>query len=284
MAESDEAASIQTVTGWVSRDGHFWGKDERMARYSGSTHKICDKNPEHGVVEQRSWCRQCHNEAMEKRWNEMPKTAYTPESFPLHLYDTDRYFFDEVDLMEWLEENKINPVDVRLTKCKPSYPDQIDPDEHFCDILPEDGEVPEDVREAFEKLNEVLKRSEPLSWLHDDKQGITLPADFLKADSAQQGSATTDKVAWGIHIPGPDDWHAAPSEAAANHMAARHNIAMNAHFEKNPPCPHSPPIGSVIAKALPWPWGVNDHAEALIGFDAEAWGLADQQTQGSSNA
>ena len=29
--DSSEAASIQTVTGWVSRSGRFWGNDEHMA-------------------------------------------------------------------------------------------------------------------------------------------------------------------------------------------------------------------------------------------------------------
>ncbi|WP_054076003.1 hypothetical protein [Comamonas testosteroni] len=188
MAESDEAASIQTVTGWVSRDGHFWGKDERMARYSGSTHKICDANPAHGVVEQRSWCRACRAEQMQQRWENMPKEAYSPEAFPLHLYDTDRYFFDAEDLVYWLEENSINPEDARLTKCKPSYPSRIDPNEHFVDILPEDCEVPEDVREAFEKLNEVLKKSEPFSWFPDETQGVTLPADFLESEDAAKAA------------------------------------------------------------------------------------------------
>lgn len=92
----------------------------------------------------------------------------------------------------------------------------------------------------------------------------------------------SEAAAWGIHIPGPDDWHAAPSEAAAKHMAERHNKAMDAYFVKNPPCPHSPPRESVMAVALPWPWGANDHAEAVAGFDAEAWGLSAQQTQGGS--
>lgn len=31
--DSAEAASIQNVTGWVSRSGRFWGNDEQMARY-----------------------------------------------------------------------------------------------------------------------------------------------------------------------------------------------------------------------------------------------------------
>ena len=39
LPESPEAASVQTVTGWVSRTGRYWGNDERMARYDGSTHR-----------------------------------------------------------------------------------------------------------------------------------------------------------------------------------------------------------------------------------------------------
>ncbi|MDL5036801.1 hypothetical protein QRD40_10630 [Comamonas sp. Y6] len=188
MAESNEAASIQTVTGWVSSDGKFWGKDERLARYAGSTHHKCDKNPEHQPIANGNYCRECRKECLEQRWQDMPKEAYTPEALPLHLYDTDRYFFDAEDLIDWLEENQIKPEDVRLTKCRPSYPEEIEPNEHFCDILPEDGEVPEDVREAFEKLNEVLKKSEPFSWFPDDTQGVTLPADFLESDDATQAA------------------------------------------------------------------------------------------------
>ena len=39
LPESPEAASIQTVTGWVSSNGRYWGNDEHMARYDGSTHR-----------------------------------------------------------------------------------------------------------------------------------------------------------------------------------------------------------------------------------------------------
>lgn len=89
-----------------------------------------------------------------------------------------------------------------------------------------------------------------------------------------EGGSMSDTTAWGIHIPGPDDWHAAPSEEAARHMATKHNEAMNAYFDKNPPDKYSPPRESILAEARPWPWGKEDHAEALADFDAEAWGIA----------
>ena len=40
MEESPEAAEYRTdISGWVSCNGNYYGKDERMARYDGATHK-----------------------------------------------------------------------------------------------------------------------------------------------------------------------------------------------------------------------------------------------------
>ena len=40
---SDEAAHFVTgLSGWVSRHGHFYGNDERLARYDGCTHTVCE--------------------------------------------------------------------------------------------------------------------------------------------------------------------------------------------------------------------------------------------------
>lgn len=36
--DSPEAAKETTVTGWVSRNGLLYGKDECAARYAGATH------------------------------------------------------------------------------------------------------------------------------------------------------------------------------------------------------------------------------------------------------
>ena len=43
MFDSDEAAQYKTnLSGWVSRDNHFFGEDEHMARYVGCTHRKCE--------------------------------------------------------------------------------------------------------------------------------------------------------------------------------------------------------------------------------------------------
>lgn len=81
-----------------------------------------------------------------------------------------------------------------------------------------------------------------------------------------------------IHIPGPDEYHTAPSEAAAYYMAKRHNDAMAAYFAKHPdPEGFGPPVESTQATVVPWPFEAEDHAEDLKSFDYEAWGLEKQE-------
>jgi len=177
---SPEAASIQTVSGWVSRTGHFWGKDEHMARYDGSTHRVCKENPEHGVHEKNAWCEKCRAERMDAKFAAMPRREY--DGTPIVVFDSDTYFFDADDLISWLLDNDIKPEDARLVFCKPNYASPIDPNEHFSDDLPEDGEVSATLAAAFDVLNKVIEAEGPLSWNEGDT-AVTLPADFL-------GSAT----------------------------------------------------------------------------------------------
>jgi len=172
-----EAASIQTVTGWVSSKGRFWGNDEHMARYEGSTHRICKENPEHGEHETNSWCEKCRDERMTAKWEAMPRREY--DDTPVVVFDSDTYFFDADDLVNWLDEHDIKPEDAQLVFCKPNYPRQIDPNEHFNDDLPEDGEVSATLAAAFDVLNAVIAAEPPMSWT-EGNEAVILPANFLE--------------------------------------------------------------------------------------------------------
>ena len=189
LASSPEAASIQTVTGWVARDGRFWGDDERMARFCGSTHRTCEVNPEHGPVEKHSYCKACHAEKKEAQWLAMPKAPFAKGLMPLCVFNSDRFFFDVDDLRYWLEEHALNPEGVRLVQCEPVHAEPIDPNEHFADDLPEDGEVPDELRVAFDALNAVIAKCEPLCWRPANELGVLLPADFLNpSDTTEQAA------------------------------------------------------------------------------------------------
>lgn len=120
MYESPEAASIQTVTGWVDRSGRFWGQDEHMARYCGSTHRQCANNPAHPIHATNGWCKECWAESRAAKFKAMPKREWDGE--PITDYDGDRYFFDEDDLRDYLVEHEIDLADLKLVFCSPNYP------------------------------------------------------------------------------------------------------------------------------------------------------------------
>lgn len=178
MRDSPEAASIQTVTGWVSATGHFWGGDERMARFDGATHQKCEKNPDHPVYSINAYCNECRNETMQDKFEALPRRDWDGET-PLCIYDGENYFFDAQSIRDYLIDNEIELVDAKLVFCTPQRASEIDPNEHFADDLPEDGEVSAELADAFDVLNEVIRRCEPLSWM-PGKEVAILPTNFLE--------------------------------------------------------------------------------------------------------
>lgn len=169
MADSEEAASIKTVTGWVSRTGRFWGNDEHMARYDGSTHKVCECGE---VVENRSYCRKCRERKEHEKYLAMPAVAWDGEA-PLNLHGTDTYFFDEDSLLDHCADEGCQPKDLPLVICIPEYAKEIDANEHYADYLLEDGEVPPEIEEAFQVLNATIRAcTTPLCW-YPGTQSVT---------------------------------------------------------------------------------------------------------------
>ncbi|MDR0189392.1 hypothetical protein RCO22_10625 [Pseudomonas yamanorum] len=177
MYEAPEAASLQTVTGWVSADGRFFGADENLARYCGATHRRCDVNPEHQIYAVNSYCAECRKARRQAKFAAMPIKEWAGE--PLVIFDSDQYFFDEDSLRDYLIDSDIELADLQLCICEPNMPREIDPSDVFSDDLPEDGEIrDEQLFAAFELLNEMIRQSEPLSW-SEGKYAASLPQSLL---------------------------------------------------------------------------------------------------------
>lgn len=162
LGTSDEAAKIETVTGWMSRTGRFWGKDERAARYDGSTHRLCSCGE---VIEKQGYCRPCADKKEAEKFAAMERKEWDGTT-PLCLYHADRYFWDIDELTDYCEENEVQPDQLNLVICEPIYAREIDPNEYYHDDLPEDGEVDSELEAAFEELNKLIRESKPiLSWM-----------------------------------------------------------------------------------------------------------------------
>jgi hypothetical protein len=165
--DSPEAAQIKTVTGWVDgKTGHFWGEDELQARYGGSTHCRCECG---GIYERGHGirCSACQMNFDIETFNSYPVEKWDGVT-PVVLYNTDRFFFNE-DILDFVADSDLaKDAELRICKCYPHNLSLIS-DDHWCDDLPDggDAELPEEVQNAVDALNEAIKAAGPVSWFED---------------------------------------------------------------------------------------------------------------------
>ena len=159
--ESDEAAKFVTgLSGWMDREGRFWGNDEKTARYCGSTHRHCDCG---AVVKQRSYCKDCNRKNDVEKYRTAKRIEWDLET-PLYSQIHDKYLFDKDDLLDLMCESEVtDPDDLELFVCEPNYLREIESDQ-WADDLPEDGDLPPAVAEAMDAFNAVIRAAEPVSW------------------------------------------------------------------------------------------------------------------------
>lgn len=162
---SDEAAKKETLVLWVSRRGRAYN-DEWAARYDGCTHRACATEGCAGITEKHYvHCVLCRSKLERERYLAKPFLAWDGKT-PLCLRDTDHYFFDEEEIDEFCEENDLKKSDLEFEICKPQHARTVDPADIYESDLPEDGDVPDELQEAFDELNKkILAYTTPLSWV-----------------------------------------------------------------------------------------------------------------------
>lgn len=167
LSTSDEAATYRTdLKGWVSRDGLYFGEDERTARYSGCTHVPCQgcskPAPKGRVV-----CDACYVAREREKFGAKERRPWDGEAM-LYSEVLDRYFTDPEDAIDWVEnqdEEGHTLETLRLVLCEPTKYREIDPNDYYVDDLPEDGEVDNAIAKAFKELNAKIRaHSSPASW------------------------------------------------------------------------------------------------------------------------
>jgi len=185
---SDEAARfVENVKGWVSRDGRFYGDDERSARWGGATHVPC---ADCGQPVEKNWirCEQCREKAEIERHAKRERKRY--DGGWVYSVTAQEFFEDEDALRDWLDDPDRNYTleSLRLVVCDPVYPHYIDADDLFCDDLPEDcslrdvaSELDEWIARANECIAGMIKCGSAISW-RPGKFAVdvsTLPSDIF---------------------------------------------------------------------------------------------------------
>ena len=162
LPSSDEAASIKTVTGWMSRNGRFFGDDEQLARYDGSTHRecsICGK-----TIFKHEYCHDCHTKANIEEYQKMERREWNGTD-GLYSQAKDKWFWSYEELDDYIVYKNTTVDKLLLIIGCPVYAREIDPSEYYEGDLPDEGDLPEDLLLAFEELNKYIRESKIiLSW------------------------------------------------------------------------------------------------------------------------
>lgn len=164
LYSSEEAAKyVKNIEGWVDRNGLFFGnkkESESCARYSGCTHRDCEDCGE-PAEKWRTVCKRCKVARDTKRYLEREKKEWDKIT-PLYSEGCEQFLFSEDEVYDFI--NEVTTLNQRIVICDPVKLSRVDED-NWCDELPEDGgELPTDIQEALNDLNELISESGAVSW------------------------------------------------------------------------------------------------------------------------
>lgn len=164
MYDSPEAAEMRTgISGWVSSTGRFWGQDEHMARWEGSTHKKCE---ECGTVHEKMWayCPECYKKKRREQFFKLPEVPFDQVECCM-IWDDDTFFFSpQDDIPEYCADHDIDPADLMMEVCEAKTELSKVGEDYWQDELPEDHDLPPEIQTALNTLNEVIKKHSPTVW------------------------------------------------------------------------------------------------------------------------
>lgn len=163
LYDAPDLVERRTVTGWVDRNGRFWGDDEHMARACSATHRRCrgcaDAVPINSLV-----CRTCYEREQIARYEAMPRREWDGSGM-IYSEANEQYYSSLAEADDDLAEGQ-TLASMRLVICDPQYLRAVDTD-YWEDAYP-DGcgseMLPDAVSDALAALNEAIKGAGPISW------------------------------------------------------------------------------------------------------------------------
>ncbi len=162
MSDSSAAAVRRTgIVGWVSRHGRFFGKEERLARFDGCTHRPCE-TCESPTEKAYTHCKDCRDKRATERYNKLEYKDHDGET-PLYSHYFDKHFFSIDELNDEMIDEEIGSSVLDLVICVPVNLSLIHED-HWEDDLFEDNDLPVEVADALEELNQAIKDAAPVAW------------------------------------------------------------------------------------------------------------------------
>lgn len=153
------------ISGWVDKNGRFWGSDEHMARWSSCGILDCGTDGCGNTVKRNSFmiCDCCREEKRKKKFAALERIEWDG-STPLYSDSHDEYFFDADCLSDYIYENECTIEDMDLVICKSIHISTLD-GSSLIEGLHEDAELPDEIATAVDALNDaILKHGKAQSW------------------------------------------------------------------------------------------------------------------------
>lgn len=159
LPDSSEAAWPINITAWQSNKGNIY-LDEHVARYDGSTHRICKRGH---LISKQGYCEICVPLDNQEEYATYPKQKWKDE--PLYSMALDQWYFDKNSVIDVMSETGQSAQELMLVIGEPKNAYEIDPDEYFEEHLPDGINVPDEIAEAFNTLNDAIRNcANPLCY------------------------------------------------------------------------------------------------------------------------
>jgi len=133
-----------------------------MARYCCATEIPCGKCQ--GRNSDKGWacCKDCRDKADQEKLDNAERVDWDGE-FPICVWGDDTYFFDEDDLVCWLDDNALTLDQVNLESCETKTFPTFDIHDFLCDewSVIDHGDLPGDWEQAEKAVNDYLEKLGP---------------------------------------------------------------------------------------------------------------------------
>ena len=162
------SAELITVKMWKTSKGQYFHEgNEALARWSGSTHDTCGCG---NIFKKRGHtiCPICVLKNKKCQYDKFEKVEWD-EKMPVTEFDGDHWFYSWDQIEDYCEEIGCEVSDLMLVLSEPIELPTIDIDDFLSDVLPEDGEPPEDLIQATKLFNDAILRSGTLSYTPTSK-------------------------------------------------------------------------------------------------------------------
>lgn len=167
----EEAAEQVTLTGWACKTcGHFWRKDEHMARYCCAKDMACECGAR--IRKSEGSCWGCRSRDKAVLWHKLvaEKSVAWDGKTPLSLWDDDQFFWTPEDLADYLEVSGERSLEeLRLVLCVENKPPYFNLADFLQDTTYEDFDDQGEFADIEKPVNDFLQGKRPWSWYGSDK-------------------------------------------------------------------------------------------------------------------